>query len=1444
MKKILERIKNSKKSTKIVAVVLATAVCVTSVWHNVGEKPLQVNAEETNADKSYLEFVIDRMIGGLQENFTILEIVPHTAYGEFRYYIGDESVNEGLEKNQSLLKTYFGNLGFYVDAQSGLWKGGLGDAYDTPYTITTTFSRFGYEIMLNSETGEFEVWSPKRFLNHVLAKEKEIFEDRIELRTVEANDLTEEDILAADFIIISLGKHDDNTVNCYDAFTGNTTGNYNTYTKSVADDGTVTYTEVTDQNALTYNTYEKIEIEEEDGSVTEKYVSRDLTWENVELLWDNLITGKSIELSDGSVVKTAVPVVMDNKGFDALYKDGNMYKFELIFRMCDAELLEQIRPYISTTYIDEDGDEQQYINCEDLVTGVLSIDKTFTEETSIALNRDDIYKICGGNDRSYDIYRDANPPHSTFLTNDYWVYSGDSCLIPATMTDVYVHATSTDEAGFYDRVGNGATVIDVMRYLLGAPDQLKIKRPKVKILEVQPCTVFDYDEYSEVYALAKRLFLDADGELKDADGNALFDALTESNYNVNGANVCLQVDCIASFGLNGINTDLLAEYDAIILGDNDDLLMKDTSTGKTIDNETALKGYVYRAYGDLIETKTGISVYYPDDYVELTTSKYTANGYSLATAKNGVYYWNPRDLESTSTAFKGWYRYSYKTVYPMSADLFNPIIVNGLTSGKYYVLENTITLAKDAANTAALFADKAGNVRLSSNDITQLKTEELKEYINAGKLLILGEEIYNYTSSSTTIYPTSNIAEVAQYAIDKDANRIKLAKIGSMLVNMKNRNPELTFETLPTEVEHDANGVVNKFNETGLTLKFKFKVRGIANTDYHVRIYIDKNNDGVFYESDDITNDLNEQYFNGDFTTDANGNKNITIESTLSDNFNGLVSYKLVVYEIDENGKELPYRAGITGYTAIQGSEKKDVHVLQILPVPYGNREIHLNMKEDEKFQKALADAGKAIGYNIVFETVYTSQYENWFNPNVTGGMEYDDTSVETIAETNHLAPYDMVVLGFSDLYYGDDISNDYGALDCLDDFIDAGKSVLFTHDTISYSNTVNGMTYSKTTSGKTTKMSLEAHGTNVWGTSLSRMFREKVGMDRYGISSATSEAELKNAPVDKDGNVVYGLQGVTNMLAYRHSVASLSSSSGVSYSTTYGTKTMLFPYITDIDANGDKKVNNTDYASVYDFDGLIDTTKVTKLNDGQVTMYPYTVDDNLTVATTHAQWYQLDLEDPSIVVWYTLTGDDTSNSQYYQDADKDAANNYYIYSKGSITYSGAGHSSMNSEPELKLFVNTVIKAITAGNNVPEVFVVESSYGDGVYNTYVTPYSENYEFTFYGEDLDLLPYVGRFKTAKVTWLNTSSMAPVDINGDGVIDARDDVVYDMGNTLTNLTRVTISIGNGTVFDPYMDIISELIDSGEGARFSIRLTDMYNDVGEVTVVLRKRDLFELD
>lgn len=123
---------------------------------------------------------------------------------------------------------------------------------------------------------------------------------------------------------------------------------------------------------------------------------------------------------------------------------------------------------------------------------------------------------------------------------------------------------------------------------------------------------------------------------------------------------------------------------------------------------------------------------------------------------------------------------------------------------------------------------------------------------------------------------------------------------------------------------------------------------------------------------------------------------------------------------------------------------------------------------------------------------------------------------------------------------------------------------------------------------------------------------------------------------------------------------------------------------------------------------GAYSNSKVTAVNKGQVTSYPFQIEDEFIVSMTHAQYYQLDLEadkdndgEKDIVVWYCIS--DAGSDNPYKDSPNDVRNNYYIYSIGNVFYSGVGHSTVSSTEEKKLFINTMVAAYSAKLGNPTV---------------------------------------------------------------------------------------------------------------------------------------------
>ena len=107
MAKFIRIAGNSKNRKRAVSLLLAVTVLVSSVIF-FGDRNMDgVAAEEYS--RAYIEYIIDRMVEGLQKEFTILEIVPYEGQGMIRYYLSDPEIEEALEADQAKLEYLYNN---------------------------------------------------------------------------------------------------------------------------------------------------------------------------------------------------------------------------------------------------------------------------------------------------------------------------------------------------------------------------------------------------------------------------------------------------------------------------------------------------------------------------------------------------------------------------------------------------------------------------------------------------------------------------------------------------------------------------------------------------------------------------------------------------------------------------------------------------------------------------------------------------------------------------------------------------------------------------------------------------------------------------------------------------------------------------------------------------------------------------------------------------------------------------------------------------------------------------------------------------------------------------------------------------------------------------------------------------------------------------------------
>ena len=438
-------------------------------------------------------------------------------------------------------------------------------------------------------------------------------------------------------------------------------------------------------------------------------------------------------------------------------------------------------------------------------------------------------------------------------------------------------------------------------------------------------------------------------------------------------------------------------------------------------------------------------------------------------------------------------------------------------------------------------------------------------------------------------------------------------------------------------------------------------------------------------------------YGSGDMRYELKLGKKYTVTRKIPSDYYKLITWKL---ELTSNRNTYIHTSEI-GYAKQQkpdGVAKQTINVLQL--VPQDN-----SVNRSNPCTWTLADS-------ITFKNLIAGVQD--FNINVISRNVTDinngnvlDKNGQKTTFANLLDDQQMLVIGFQDVYQ--DISID--AVQEILKFIRSGKSVIFAHDTTSYINTDHKKIYDQIARDGYNLNGTVNNGGSIglyndswlwytarnanWGLSLNTILRSVVGMDRYGITSdatignqTVSELLKKGKPLS-DGSVDF-----KTLLTLAGDVAYKNGDKSKSYAQTQGyTNAML------------------DGKTLGSGDTL--TTRATKVNDGAITQYPYVIGDSITIAETHGQYYQLgmeqdrDINDQSdgmndVVAWYCLT------DNYYKNSPNDVRNNYYLYSKGNVIYTGAGHRRVQNDDEIKLFINTIVAAANVTAVKPEVNFVKT----------------------------------------------------------------------------------------------------------------------------------------
>lgn len=980
---------------------------------------------------------------------------------------------------------------------------------------------------------------------------------------------------------------------------------------------------------------------------------------------------------------------------------------------------------------------------------------------------------------------------------------------------------------------------------------------------------------------------------------------------------------MASAEFIGKIEDLNEQYDMIYLGAKTGTM--NTENGKTKYNDTTMNGLIYSHVGD-----------YYDYSGESYNDQHRLQDASLNHKIND----NSDDKNNKSTTYRG-------PGNDMNSTKYKELLQYVQAGYPVVIADAFLNDAKDAASTNTM--DKNSYFYQFVQQIVSAKDATTGEYLYWQK---------NVFAESQLLEASSDLEERQR----RFCNYLNLSKLSvDWVTNISGERP------YPEELSYGDNQ--NDPNQTYLSaidgkyqLQYIFtldnRVASSVTASYDCKLFVDKNSDGRFLGSDAIGNNsnnseeltgINVYIRNGDAWNKVepinnNGSAHYELRTgnvykvmrQLPDDYVGVIPWKIVFYD---NADPL-VRTARSGYTAVQvQGERKKIRILQLKSdngnnwdlANDGNFKTYISNLKDWDVQVDSVSVIELLRDRLHIYNISDTDIENCY------GKSYE-----------YFQTYDMLILGFADSYrfgydyrwydvsesqkdghtnlYTDKLSGARKNLAvgrAVRDYIESGRSVLFTHDTTSY---INDM-YSRRQYNDNGTAESNDNGW-YWGYEFNKTIRASVGLDRYGelkeyykqmVAWAPNDTErqhyqkyldtlntyqydtLKIPNTDINLNQKEGLTKYTVARFLRKQLDSLQGNK--SY------KGSLFPVNNELlyDAGfrgkyWDAGWNKASYMLKGDYclEGASPPAlKATQVNEGQITQYPYLISKDeikeinqqksLKVSSTHYQWLQPNMEldrdgdgRSDIVVWYCLSDIYDSNVQstnIYSICPNDVVNNYYIYTMGNVTYSGAGHSRPDEGAEMKLFVNTIIAAYNAGVSAPRIsfrddngYDMESIYviSDPANNTILkaadqgnirsTEAGDVVSVKFVAEDANILsgnPQIcvefyrsaGTAADAKTVEGITEKVVPLNVSS--VKDTSGNAVavqnghYVVGNNLTY--TVTYPLSEMGLFNADSGVVRS---DAEAMNVYVRVYTMFENGSKTTptntdsITISAQELFELD
>lgn len=930
--------------------------------------------------------------------------------------------------------------------------------------------------------------------------------------------------------------------------------------------------------------------------------------------------------------------------------------------------------------------------------------------------------------------KEGNNPYvaSDYLTDidssKQWIYS-------AVKKEIQYENFLTEKSGSGgNKLAENITKASITRYILNWYMHRVTVKSSIRVLDLEPCYDFSDALKSELQTAVVNMM----------GMTGIYDASA------------INIKQMSSAEFIGKIEDLNEKYDMIYLGAR--VGKMNTENGVTVYNDPQMKGLIYSHVGDYYDYATDTTTENVTLARETYNARHRLQDASLDHSKTedddpknksaDVYRGPGNDMNSTRyEEFCQFIEAGYPVVI---ADTFIKVDNNNipvastatLDKNSYFYKLVDFALQKDANGqylywqknifTESQLTDNTADTKLGTT--LSARRSLFCNYLNLSKLSV------NWVTTYGAAYP-----QELKYNSDQNG-----ASNGGSLEKIDGK--------------YQLQYIFNLQNDAAISQ---------TGTTYDCKLFVDKNADGRFsgsdyvegktYTSSEEVSGLTVYIRKGDEwnkvepIATANGSRyelrtgeTYRVIRALPEEYVGVIPWKLVFYD---NADRL-VRTAKSGYTSVpQQNGKKTIRVLQLLSDDNRN---NWNLHDDSTFSNYI---NGLTDWNVSIDSMTVTYLVN--DKLKIGGTS--DTDIQKIYQESYnlFQQYDMLILGFgdayrfgytygaSDIYYNrlDNVKRNLAVGWAVRDYIESGKSILFTHDTTSYVNNIqsaimwNDEGYA------------EKNNTNYWywGYEFNKTIRASVGLDRYGAlkeyyqqrAASTTGEEQK-----RDQEYLKTLESYTfDEIKEPNSDNELWQKEGV---TKYTVVRFLRSYLEDLRINGSSSVkfpvensllkkagydngngpdwNHPSNLLMGDYAGS--SLIATQVNEGQITQYPYQISANeqLEISNTHYQWLQPNMEldrngdgKNDIVVWYCISGVAEGNYQktnIYNITPNDVVNNYYIYTMGNVTYSGAGHSKPSKESEIKLFVNTMIAAYNAGVTAPSVSFKDKS-GSKIQSVYM-----------------------------------------------------------------------------------------------------------------------------